>query len=108
MQHNQLGKGGPFVSELGLGTMTFGAETDEAEAYRQLDAFTAAGGTFVDTADVYAEGESESVVGRWLASRKPDNIVVATKARFRPASGSSGASRRGIVKALDGSLKEPF
>ena len=107
MRHNQLGKGGPFVSELGLGTMTFGAETDEAEAHRQLDAFAAAGGTFVDTADVYADGESESIVGRWLASRKPDNIMLATKAGFRPPGGSSGASRRGIVKALDGSLRRP-
>ncbi len=105
MRYNQLGKGGPFVSELGLGTMTFGAETEEAEAHRQLDAFVAAGGTFVDTADIYADGESESIVGRWLASRKPDDIVLATKARFRPPSGSSGASRRGIVKALDGSLR---
>ena len=105
MQRNQLGKGGPFVSELGLGTMTFGAETDEAEAHRQLDAFVAAGGTFVDTADVYADGASESIIGRWLASRKPADIVLATKARFRPPSGSSGASRRGIVKALEGSLR---
>ncbi|MDJ0497771.1 MAG: aldo/keto reductase [Acidimicrobiia bacterium] len=105
MRYNQLGKGGPFVSELGLGTMTFGAETEEAEAHRQLDVFVAAGGTFVDTADVYADGESESIVGRWLASRKPEDIVLATKARFRPPSGSSGASRRGIVKALDGSLQ---
>ena len=105
MRYNQLGTGGPYVSELGLGTMTFGAETGEAEAHRQLDAFVAAGGTLVDTADIYADGESESIVGRWLASRKPDDIVLATKARFRPPSGSSGASRRGIVKALDGSLQ---
>ena len=105
MRHNQLGKGGPFVSELGLGTMTFGVETDESEAHLQLDAFVAAGGTFIDTADVYADGESERIVGRWLASRRPENVVVATKARFRPPPGSSGASRRGITKALDGSLR---
>jgi aryl-alcohol dehydrogenase-like predicted oxidoreductase len=105
MKTNQLGRGGPFVSELGLGTMTFGAETDEAEAIRQLDLFLSAGGTFIDTADVYADGESERIVGRWLASRRPDNIVLATKARFRPPPGSSGASRRGLIKALDASLR---
>lgn len=105
MKQNQLGNGGPFVTELGLGTMTFGAETDERDAHQQLDQFVATGGTFIDTADVYADGESERIVGRWLASRRPANIVVATKARFRPPHGSSGASRRGVTKALDASLR---
>lgn len=105
MKTNQLGRGGPFVSELGLGTMTFGAETDEAEAHRQLDLFAGAGGTFIDTADIYARGESERIVGRWLDSRRLQNMIVATKARFMAPSGSSGASRRGIVKALDASLE---
>lgn len=104
MKTNQLGKGGPFVSELAIGTMTFGAETDEAEAHRQLDIYAASGGTFIDTADIYARGESERIVGRWLASRRPDNMIIATKARFMPPPGSSGASRRGVVVALDASL----
>ena len=105
MQLNQLGTGGPFVSEIGLGTMTFGAETDAKEAHAQLDLFAAKGGTFIDTADVYATGESERIIGSWLESRRPENVVVATKGRFLPPTGSSGASRRGIVKALDASLQ---
>ena len=105
MRTTQLGMGGPLVTDLGLGTMTFGAETDEAEAHKQLDAYVGAGGTFIDTADAYAGGESERIVGSWLASRRPEDVLVATKARFAPPPGSSGASRRGIVKALDGSLR---
>ena len=105
MRINQLGKGGLLVSELALGTMTFGAETDEAEAHRQLDAYVEAGGTFIDTADVYASGESERIIGTWLDSRRPEGVVVATKARFAPPPDSSGASRLGLVKALDGSLE---
>ena len=105
MRHNQMSKGGLFVIELGLGTMTFGVETDETEAHQQLDFFAEAGGTLIDTADVYGDGESERIVGSWLASRRPDNILLATKGRFRPPAGSSGASRRGITKALDGSLQ---
>lgn len=92
------------MSELGLGTMTFGAETEEAEAHQQLDIYARAGGTYIDTADIYARGESERIIGRWLDSRGPDNMILATKARFMPPAGSSGASRRGVVKALDASL----
>ena len=49
--------------------MTFGVETDEVDAVEQLDTFVEAGGTFVDTADVYGDGESERIIGRWLAAR---------------------------------------
>lgn len=94
---------GPVVSRLALGTMTFGAETDEADAHAQLDAFVAAGGTMVDTADVYAGGESERIVGRWLADRRAD-VVLATKGRFAPPAGSAGASRSALVRAVDSSL----
>lgn len=100
----QLGPRGPVVSRLALGTMTFGVETPEADAHTQLDAFTEAGGTFVDTADVYGDGESERIVGRWLADRGHDHVVVATKGRFAPPSGSRGASRRSLVRSLDASL----
>ena len=54
----------PQVSELCLGTMAFGAQTDDADSARIMDAFVAAGGTFIDTADAYTRGESESVIGR--------------------------------------------
>jgi len=57
------------VSSLCLGTMTFGVETDEAVAHRQLDRFVEAGGTLVDTADVYGDGRSEEIIGRWFARR---------------------------------------
>ena len=99
-----LGRTGPIVSRLALGTMTFGAEADEQVAFEQLDAFVEAGGTFVDTADVYSDGESERIVGRWLADRRPTDVVVATKGRFAPPPGSAGASRRGLVRAVDASL----
>lgn len=100
-----LGSTGPIVSRLGLGTMTFGAETDQTEAFVQLDAFVEAGGTFVDTADVYAAGESERLVGRWLDRSGNDDVVIATKGRFAPPKGSAGASRRALVRSVDASLQ---
>lgn len=99
-----LGTVGLDVSRLALGTMTFGVETDEAEAFAQLDLFTERGGTLIDTADVYGAGESERIVGRWLADRSPTDTIIATKGRFAPPPGSSGASRRGLVRAVDASL----
>lgn len=100
-----LGKGGPSVSMFGLGTMTFGVETAEADARRQLDTFVEAGGTFVDTADVYGDGESESIIGRWIANRGgADDLIVATKGRFAPPAGSHGASRRSLTRSVDASL----
>jgi aryl-alcohol dehydrogenase-like predicted oxidoreductase len=105
MKLNKLASSLPPASELGLGTMTFGAETDEPEAWRQLDMYVAAGGNFIDTADVYGGGESERIIGRWLADRSPDGIVLATKGRFAPPAGHSGASRRALEIALERSLE---
>ena len=69
----------------GAGTMTFGQETDERAAHAQLDAFAEAGGTLIDTADVYGQGASEEIIGRWLG-RQPaatrSQVVLATKGRF--------------------------
>ena len=59
MDYRRLGRSGCAVSNLCLGTMTFGVETDVAGSHQQLDRFVAAGGTFVDTADVYGHGASE-------------------------------------------------
>ncbi len=101
---NNLGSSGLRVSPLGLGTMTFGVETHEAGAFAQLDLYRSRGGTFIDTADGYGDGESERIIGRWIADRRPDDMVLATKGRFRPPAGSSGASRRSIVRSLDASL----
>lgn len=100
-----LGRGGPIVSRFALGTMTFGVETDESVAHGQLATFVDSGGTFIDTADVYGGGESERIIGRWATARGGfDGVVVSTKGRFAPPAGSHGASRRGLVRSVEGSL----
>ena len=110
MDYRTLGRSGCAVSNLCLGTMTFGQETDEAGSHEQLDAFVAAGGTLVDTADVYSSGASEEIIGSWFASRPADvteGIVLATKGRF-PTDDSPnglGLSTRHLTRALDASLK---
>jgi len=112
MDYRMLGGSGCVVSSLCLGTMTFGAETDEAGAHAQLDRFLEAGGTMVDTADVYGDGRSEEIIGRWFASRPADltePVVLATKGRFpssRPdAPNGAGLSVRHLTRALDASLR---
>ncbi len=90
--------------------MTFGAETDESGAHAQLDRFVEAGGTLIDTADVYSNGVSEQIIGRWFADRPSDvtePVVLATKGRF-PMDGSpngNGLSARHLTRALDASLR---
>jgi aryl-alcohol dehydrogenase-like predicted oxidoreductase len=109
MEYRTLGRSGCAVSTLCLGAMTFGNESDEKVSHAQLDRFVEAGGTFVDTADVYSAGESERIIGRWLASRPADlteGIVLATKGRFPMAADPNGAglSARHLTRALDASL----
>jgi aryl-alcohol dehydrogenase-like predicted oxidoreductase len=104
MKQRRVGESGLVVSELGLGTMTFGAETPPAEAHTQLNSFREAGGTFVDTANVYADGRSESIIGEWLAANRSQEMVIATKGRF--GSGvAAGAGRRALQLAVEGSLR---
>lgn len=82
MQQRQLGRQGPMVSAIGLGAMSFGGifgPTTEAESHACLDAMWDAGITFIDTANIYGMGVSESVIGRWLASRRVP-VTIATKA----------------------------
>jgi aryl-alcohol dehydrogenase-like predicted oxidoreductase len=112
MDYRTLGNSGCAVSSLALGTMTFGVETDEAVAHQQLDRFVEAGGTLVDTADVYGDGRSEVIIGRWFASRPSevtDPVVLATKGRFPMATNKSpngaGLSARHLTRALDASLR---
>ncbi len=110
MDYRTLGHSGCAVSSLCLGTMTFGTETDETGAHRQLDRFVEAGGTLVDTADVYSGGMSEEIIGRWFASRPAtitEPIVLATKGRFAMADvpNGSGLSARHLTRALDASLR---
>ncbi len=109
MQYRTLGRSGTAVSSLALGTMTFGSESSEEVSHAQLDRFVAAGGTLVDTADVYSSGGSEEIIGRWLAARPDDvteRVVLATKGRFSTGSSpnSTGLSRRHLTRALDASL----
>jgi aryl-alcohol dehydrogenase-like predicted oxidoreductase len=100
------------VSSLCLGTMTFGVETDETVAHQQLDRFVEAGGTLVDTADVYGEGRSEQIIGHWFARRPAEvtePVVLATKGRFHLSGDNSpngaGLSARHLTRALDASLR---
>jgi aryl-alcohol dehydrogenase (NADP+) len=110
MDYRTLGRSGCAVSSVCLGTMTFGTETGEAAAHQQLDQFIDAGGTLVDTADVYSRGASEEIIGRWFASRPAqvtERVVLATKGRF-PLGGApndAGLSAVHLTRALDASLR---
>lgn len=109
MQYRTLGNSGAVVSTYALGTMTFGAESTEETSHAILDHYVAAGGNFIDTADVYSAGVSEEIIGRWLAKRPEakDQVVVATKGRFPMGTGPNdlGTSRRHLTKSLDDSLR---
>jgi aryl-alcohol dehydrogenase-like predicted oxidoreductase len=106
-----LGRAGLSVSELCLGAMTFGREATEAESHAILDRFVAAGGNFIDTADVYGRGVSEEILGRWLTGKSRDDLVIATKGRWgtgdpdhrRP--NQYGLSRKHLIAACDASLR---
>jgi aryl-alcohol dehydrogenase-like predicted oxidoreductase len=107
VEHRHLGHSGLRVSRLALGTMSWGVDTDADEATKQLGAFVDAGGTLVDTADVYAEGESERILGSLLGDVVDrQDVIIATKAVARRDDGpfGGGASRGALLAALDGSL----
>lgn len=97
---------GPLtVSRLALGTMLMGGDTPAAEAHRMLDRFVDAGGTLIDSADTYGDGESERVLAPWLARRR-DEVVVATKVRFAVSDpGGEGLAPDRIRAACDASLR---
>ncbi len=106
MHYNRLGRSGLKVSEICLGTMTFGNGADEAEAARMVHAAFDAGVNFFDTADGYVNGVSESMLGKALKGRRSD-AVVASKV-FNPMGGrpnDSGGSRLHIIQAVEASLK---
>src|SRR5882757_6988255 len=109
MEYRLLGLSGCAVSALALGTLTFGNETSEADSFAQLDRFVSAGGTLIDTADVYADGRSEQIIGRWLAARTQarERVVIATMGRFPTTEDPNGhgLSRRHLAAALDASLR---
>jgi aryl-alcohol dehydrogenase-like predicted oxidoreductase len=108
MQQRLLGATGLSVSRLGLGTMTWGRDTDEHEAREQLAAFVGAGGTLVDTAAGYTDGDSERLIGSLIGDVcERDEIVLATKAGVGRRKGErfTNASRGHLVKSLDASLE---
>ncbi|MDQ4037148.1 MAG: aldo/keto reductase [Actinomycetota bacterium] len=107
MEARRLGNSGLSVSRMALGTMLWGVDADEDEAAAQTRAFLDAGGTLLDTADVYADGDSERTLGRLL--RGPvgrAEVLVATKASLStgPARMDRGNSRGHLLSALDNSL----
>jgi len=107
MQQRALGRTGLSVSSLALGTMTWGRDTGPDDAAAQLRAFVEAGGTLLDTADSYADGDGERLLGDLLAEVVPrEEVVLATKAGLRPgAARGRDASRGHLLRALDGSLR---
>jgi 1-deoxyxylulose-5-phosphate synthase len=113
MRTVRVGRTGLKVSEICLGTMTFGLQTQRDEAFAIMDAADAAGIDFIDVADVYPVGGSletvgrtEEIVGAWLAGKR-DRFVVATKAygKMGPAPNDMGLSRRHLIAACDASLR---
>src|SRR6476660_8361641 len=107
MLQRSLGATGLTVSRLGLGTMTWGRDTDEHEARDQLIAFAEAGGTLVDTAAGYTDGASEELIGRLIGDVVArDEIVLATRGGISRRSGEreTYASRGRLLADLDGSL----
>lgn len=108
MQERNLGRTGLRVSRTALGTMTWGTATDEHEARDQLIAFVEAGGSLVDTANVYGAGASEELLGRLLGDVVPrEEVVIATKAGFGLRRGQRvyDTSRGYLLSTLDLSLR---
>ena len=107
MDYRFLGRTGMQVSELCLGAMTFGREASEAESIEMMDCFVEQGGNFIDTADVYTQGVSEEIVGRWMKDKQRDSLVIATKVRFNmgPGVNDVGLSRKHILSGVENSLR---
>lgn len=107
MNYRYLGRTGLKVSELCLGAMTFGRESTEEVSFQMLDRFAAAGGNFIDTANVYSQGISEEILGRWLHNRRRADFVIATKVRFAmgPGPNDIGLSRKHILASVEESLR---
>lgn len=114
MEYRNLGRTGLKVSELCLGTMTFGWTADEKNSYAVMEASFKAGINFIDTADVYTRwhpgnpgGVAETYVGNWMKGKKRDQIVLATKVRGKMGDGANdeGLGRVHILQAVEASLK---
>jgi aryl-alcohol dehydrogenase-like predicted oxidoreductase len=121
MQTRRLGKSAIVVSDICMGTMTFGSQTDEAAAHRILDRCFDAGISFYDTAEGYPVppdtkwvGRTEEIVGRWMKTKPRDAIIMATKVsgpshvwfRSPKRSGMTALDRRNIMTAVEDSLRK--
>ena len=110
MKYNKLGNSGLLVSEIGLGTMIFGEDnersTDRKTAIKMIHQYLDQGGNHIDTANVYAEGRSEEIVGEALQGKR-DQVILATKTRFPMGIGPNqqGLSRFHITKSVEDSLR---
>uniref|UniRef100_A0A0B7BMB5 NADP-dependent oxidoreductase domain-containing protein n=3 Tax=Arion vulgaris TaxID=1028688 RepID=A0A0B7BMB5_9EUPU len=111
-----LGRSGLKVSNIALGSTTFGesqfgrpGQMSEDLSHEILNRYTEWGGNFLDTADVYGHGGAERIIGKWLERQPRDKFVVATKCRFSLGAGQSvnsmGLSRRNITASIEGSLQ---
>jgi len=110
MRYRYLGKTGLLVSRISLGTMTFGAKDwgcDRNTSTEIIHRYLEAGGNFIDTADVYAGGVSEEIVGEAIKGQKRGDVVIATKCLFRTgkAATAKGLSRKHIMDACEASLR---
>ncbi len=120
MKKRRLGKTGMVVSEIGMGTMTFGSSADEVTSFKIMDKAYDSGIDFYDTAEVYPVppdakyvNKTEEIVGKWLKTKHRDSVIIATKVCgpghgwFSPPvrSGKTALDRHNIVQAIDGSLK---
>jgi aryl-alcohol dehydrogenase-like predicted oxidoreductase len=115
LQRRKLGQSALEVMPIAFGGNVFGWTSDEATSFRTLDLFVDAGFNLIDTADAYSRwvpghvgGESERIIGRWLAAREPSmrsRVIVATKVGLEMGPGESGLSRTYIMRAVDRSLQ---
>lgn len=104
MRLRALGHSGLEVSPLALGTMTWGRDTDEYEAREQMELFADSGGNFIDTADIYSDGQAEVLIGEILREMNLDHFVVATKSGLSKSTRRNNSSRKHLLDSLDGSL----
>ena len=106
MQYNTLPRTNIKVSQLCLGTMMFGGQTSEEDSFRVMDAAHDLGVNFFDTANIYQNGETERIVGKWLKNHR-NEVVLATKVRGRFGDGMNdeGLSRDAILRAAEDSLR---
>lgn len=107
MEFRRAGKSGLLISRLGLGTMTWGRDTDEHEAADQARAYLDAGGNFLDTAALYGDGDSERVIGGLVGALfQRDEVLISTKAGISVQDGERivSTSRRSLIAELDNSL----